>query len=80
MKKYDVTYIIVGQYERLWYKGAGQDKFKALSGKLWDKVYQYKDTAIYKVIPRPVIHKTVLPVLGVSGLWSGWVLHTGRDF
>jgi uncharacterized membrane protein len=50
LKKYGVSYIIVGQYEHLWYPGAGMDKFEALNGSLWDRVFQYKDTAIYQVI------------------------------
>ncbi len=50
LRKYGVAYIIVGQYERLWYPGPGIDKFESLNGSLWQRVFQYKDTAIYAVI------------------------------
>jgi YYY domain-containing protein len=50
IQKYDVTYIIVGQYEKLWYPGTGLEKFDSLNGTLWERVYQSQDTAIYKVM------------------------------
>ena len=49
LQKYGVSYIIVGQYERLWYPGPGLDKFDALNGLLWDEVYRNAGTVIYKV-------------------------------
>jgi uncharacterized membrane protein len=48
--KYDVSYIIVGQLERSYYPG-GIDKFEALNGIMWQRVYQDADTAIYQVEP-----------------------------
>ena len=49
LQKYKVSYIIVGQYERLWYPGPGLAKFEALSGGPWQIVFQYQDTTIYQV-------------------------------
>ena len=51
LQKFGVSYIILGQYERLWYPGAGLDKFAALDGTLWQKVYENPGTVIYKVNP-----------------------------
>jgi len=50
LQKYNVTYIIVGQYERLWYPGPGLDKFAALNGTLWEEVHRNAGTVIYKVM------------------------------
>ena len=47
--KYHVKYIILGQLERIVYPGAGLLKFNSQNGVLWDQVYQYSDTQIYKV-------------------------------
>jgi uncharacterized membrane protein len=52
LKKYNVTYIIVGQLENNLYPSSGLDKFKQLNGDLWTNVYQDGDTAIYKVTNR----------------------------
>lgn len=49
LKRYNVRYIIVGQLERIWYPGAGLDKFKQYNGVLWDQVYAEGETVIYKV-------------------------------
>ena len=49
LQKYGVTYIIVGQYEHLWYPGPGLDKFAALNGLLWDEAHRNAGTVIYKV-------------------------------
>jgi len=53
LTEYNVSYIILGQLERIYYAGPGLDKFEAQNGQLWQRVYQDKNTAIYKVI-RPV--------------------------
>lgn len=50
LKKYNVKYIVVGQLEQASYPGAGLEKFNANAGKLWQSVYQDKETIIYKVI------------------------------
>jgi YYY domain-containing protein len=49
LQKYHVQYIIFGQIEKAWYPGPGLNKFEQLNGKLWDRVYQNEQTAIYKV-------------------------------
>jgi YYY domain-containing protein len=49
LDRYDVEYIIVGELERAYYPGIGLDKFAALDGILWDKVYDNTETQIYKV-------------------------------
>ena len=50
LTRYNVSYIIVGQLEHIYYGGPGLDKFEAQNGQLWQRVYQDKNTAIYKVI------------------------------
>lgn len=54
IKKYDVSYIIVGQLERNLYPAVeGQDgllKFKIYEGKYWRSVYQRDHTTIYEVV------------------------------
>ena len=50
LRKYGVQYIILGQLERGLYPGAGLDKFEALDGVLWQKVYDDREMAIYRVI------------------------------
>jgi uncharacterized membrane protein len=47
---YDVSYIILGQFERAKYDGLGLDKFSAYEGQLWDEVFCNGETVIYKVI------------------------------
>ena len=49
LQQYQVSYIIVGQLERIYYAGAGLDKFSTFSGDLWDMVYTDRDTQIYEV-------------------------------
>jgi len=49
LKKYNVSYMIVGQLENLYYPGFGLDKFIENAGKLWDVVYQNETTTIYQV-------------------------------
>ena len=53
LKKYDVSYIIVGQLERAAYKsedfGNGLFKFEEFDGMYWDEVYRDGNTVIYEV-------------------------------
>ena len=49
LKKYNVSYIVVGQLEQATYTGPGLDKFTANNGSLWQAVYQDQDTVIYEV-------------------------------
>ncbi len=49
LKKYDVSYIVVGVMEKALYPMDGLEKFAAWNGDLWDVVYQQADTTIYKV-------------------------------
>ncbi|MFZ3070457.1 MAG: DUF2298 domain-containing protein [Anaerolineaceae bacterium] len=49
LEKYQVSYIVVGQLEQAFYPGAGLTKFEAQKGILWDEVYRYGSTVIYKV-------------------------------
>jgi uncharacterized membrane protein len=48
LRKYNVSYIIVGQLERIVYPGHGLDKFDVYAGQLWDEVYRDGQTVIYK--------------------------------
>lgn len=50
IKKYGVSYIIVGQMEKAKYIGDGIGKFQQLDGKLWNSVYSIGNTTIYQVI------------------------------
>jgi len=50
LDEYDVSYIVLGQLERAFYPGAGLEKFTAYEGELWELVYQYESTIIYKVL------------------------------
>lgn len=49
LKKYNIRYIVVGELENLYYPGFGMEKFEALEGDLWNKVYNQGNTAIYEV-------------------------------
>lgn len=49
LKKHSVSYIVLGQLERIRYFGEGIEKFEALNGSLWHEVYREGDTVIYKV-------------------------------
>jgi uncharacterized membrane protein len=51
LKKYNVQYIVVGQLEHAYYPGPGLDKFPQYDRRLWNEVYRYQDTVIYKVNP-----------------------------
>ncbi|RLE21425.1 MAG: hypothetical protein DRJ65_16065 [Acidobacteria bacterium] len=50
LRRYDVRYIVVGQLEHAYYAGPGLDKFPALEGDLWRRVYLDGATSIYEVI------------------------------
>jgi YYY domain-containing protein len=49
LKRFDVRYIIVGQYERAMYSPLGLLKFEEWNGILWDEVYRDGATVIYRV-------------------------------
>jgi len=49
INKYQVSYIIVGRLEKAFYPGGGLDKFETQAGILWDQVFQYDSTVVYKV-------------------------------
>jgi len=50
LRRYNVSYIVLGQLERITYPGAGLSKFSSYDGKLWKTVYSDRDTVIYEVI------------------------------
>jgi YYY domain-containing protein len=52
LKKYGVSYIIVGPLERAAYTPEGIAKFSQYEGQYWTEVYRDGGTAIYKVIPQ----------------------------
>ncbi|MEA3326485.1 MAG: DUF2298 domain-containing protein [Chloroflexota bacterium] len=47
---YDVSYIVLGQLERIFYPGPGLEKFELYKDHLWEEVYRSGDTIIYKVL------------------------------
>ncbi len=49
LKKYNVSYVVLGQLERAFFPGDGLNKFDKFNGILWDAVYSQGDTMIYKV-------------------------------
>jgi uncharacterized membrane protein len=50
LKRYDVSYIIVGQLERAKYSPEGIGKFEAYDGTLWNEVFRDRDTIIFEVV------------------------------
>lgn len=50
LRRYDVSYIIVGGLEMALYSPAGLQKFDGWNGDLWKEVYRDGETAIYAVI------------------------------
>ncbi len=50
IEEYDVAYIVLGQLERVFYPGTGLEKFERYEGQLWEAVFTYGDTIIYKVL------------------------------
>jgi YYY domain-containing protein len=49
LQRYTVEYVVVGQYERAMYSPLGLIKFEEWNGILWDEVYRYGSTVIYRV-------------------------------
>lgn len=49
LDQYSVQYIYVGPLERIYYPGAGLDKFAQQEGYLWHVVYQNDEVKIYKL-------------------------------
>ncbi|MBC8506761.1 MAG: glycosyltransferase family 39 protein [Chloroflexi bacterium] len=49
LERYDVSYIVLGQFERAKYPGPGLDKFPANEGVLWTEVFRDGETVIYQV-------------------------------
>ena len=45
----DVSYIVLGQFERAKYPGPGLEKFAAYEGDLWKEVFRDGETVIYEV-------------------------------
>ncbi len=50
IEKYDIRYIVVGQLERALFSESQLAKFETQDGRLWEKVFSYQQTAIYRVI------------------------------
>ena len=50
LQRYDVSYIVLGQFERTKYTGAGLEKFTMYEGQLWTEVFRLGDTVIYQVL------------------------------
>jgi uncharacterized membrane protein len=50
IKKYDVSYIVVGVMEKVIYPMDGLAKFEAWDGDLWQAVYRDGETIIYQVV------------------------------
>ena len=50
VEHYDVSYIVVGKLEQVYFLPEGLEKFDAFDGKYWTTVYQVGETTIYKVI------------------------------
>lgn len=48
--KYDISYIVVGELERIYYQPTGLEKFSANDGVYWNKVFDQGNTQIYEVI------------------------------
>ncbi len=49
LKKYEVSFIVLGQLEKAKYPGPGLEKFESQAGVLWGEVFKDRDTIIYKV-------------------------------
>lgn len=50
LKKYEISYIIVGQLEKAKYPIEGIGKFSQMDGLLWQSVYEVGNTSIYQVL------------------------------
>jgi YYY domain-containing protein len=49
LRRYGVSYIIVGELERIYYPGPGLDKFEAPGARRWKAVYRTATTVVYEV-------------------------------
>lgn len=49
LRRYRVSYIIVGELERIYYPGPGLDKFEAPGARHWKAVYRSGATVVYEV-------------------------------
>ncbi len=52
LQRYEVSYIMLGQFERAKYDGPGLEKFQAYEGQLWSAVFREGDTEIYQVMDK----------------------------
>jgi len=50
IEKYDIRFIVVGQLERSLFTETQLAKFEAQDGRLWEQVFSYQETAIYRVM------------------------------
>jgi len=50
IEAYDVSYIIYGQLERIFYPGTGLEKFEQYNNVLWKEIYSQDNTIIYEVL------------------------------
>ncbi len=50
LERYDVSYIVLGQFERAKYPGPGLEKFPAYEGIFWEEVFRDGETAVYEII------------------------------
>jgi uncharacterized membrane protein len=53
LQKYGVSYVIVGQVERLYYPAEGIAKFDSMAGQSLEAVYSNPQTIIYHVVGAP---------------------------
>ena len=61
LRRYRVSYIVLGRMEKAYYAGPGLDKFAQWSGDLWEPVYQDGGMTIYRVLPRPIYGVDFIP-------------------
>ncbi len=61
LRKYQVSYVIVGQVERLYYPQEGIAKFAQMEGRELQLVYENPGIQIYRVLPLPPLIPTGAP-------------------
>jgi len=61
LRKYQVSYVIVGQVERLYYPEGGIAKFAQMEGRELQLVYENPGIQIYRVLPLPPLIPTGVP-------------------